>query len=694
MKPMPAPRADKPADKPAGRPAAPPAAAPAPPAAAAAPARPGPPPYLQARLAVSQPGDPAEREAEQTARAVVQDLRPGAVPHPGQPGAPTRLFRAPARPSQKPPADAARGQQAPAPVEQAVDTRRRQSAGMPLPEALRERLAPRFGDELAGVRVHVDEEAAALCRRMNAGAFTVGRDLYFAAGAWQPDRDDGVELIAHELTHVLQQGASPGEPQGAALQRDFWDWLGGTPDAPADPLAPLRTRFAEAEAWAGAGPYPAAPLTMVGAGGFGGFDAQYLADASTGHGTLRIAQGVAVVFNDTLVDNAGVVQAHATLPAGDGSLAALAGRIQRLRPAARSRALAAYQWTAAEQAPWLARVEGVVEGAWSGRFDFFLNQPQWNWLGAEVRVQIDIGARAQAATDHMTVNAYKLPEGGNLNDFDIDNVVRSGSAADARDQTLQVGSTAVDPNAFNLLRRSVYFAHGRSTLTAAARAELDDWVIRYNGAPGHVAHQDVPIELVGHTSAAGSVADNDKLAQERIDAVQLYLGANGFTNAAARLTPVPRGEAEADPRHPNRATDQRVDILVDHAPRQVVMAHEFGHALGLGDEYGSGGLGGTAGTTPQHDAWARAMTHADGTHLPGVVRERNGGIMASGNEVRPHHYAVFHHALETVTGHTPWSLGLTVPKWRVQLDCGLPGVLNDRPPPAPTDPLGDVPVMA
>jgi len=678
--------------------AAPPQAA-TPKPAAQGPSQAGPPAYLQAKLVVSQPQDAAEREADQTARAVVQDLRPGAVPRPGQPGAPTRLFRQaqprqPARPRQRPVQQAPAQQHAPLAVEDQVSARREATAGMPLPEPLRLQMEQRLGADLSAVRIHTDGEAAALCRRMNARAFTVGSDIYFAEGAWDPLGDTGIELLSHELTHVVQQGATTGPPQAAALQRDgFWDWLLGEPDAPSDPLAPQRARLAEADAWARGGPYPASPLSMVGASGTGGLDVQYRPEPANGHGELHVRHGVAVVFHPALVERGGTIVPEPTLPADDGRLAAVATRIDGLRPAPRSAALACFKWTADEHGPWIEHARNTVQAAWSGQHSFFLNQPQSNWLGAEVRVEIDIGERARAATDHTEVHTYKLPPGEVLLDYGIQSALLGGdSTRDPHDQSMRLGSGAFAPNPRSHLRRSVYFARGRSELTADAQARLDGWVMRYNGAPDHVAHQEVPIELVGHASASGTVDGNRRLAQERADTVRAYLAGHGFTRAATRITTVSRGADEADARHPRLDTDQRVDIVVGGGAPQVAGLHEFGHALGLDDEYADSATASAPATVADHDAWVRKMTRADGTHLPGAVRERNGGVMSSGNEVRPQHYAVFHHALEAITGRTPWSLGLTVPKWRVQLDCGVPAILNDRPPEAPTDPLGRVPV--
>lgn len=80
---------------------------------------------------------------------------------------------------------------------------------------------PRFGAVLSGVRVHAGVTAAALAKRVNARAFTVGEDLFFGAGEYQPATSAGRRLLAHELVHTLQQpSALRREPQGARQLQD------------------------------------------------------------------------------------------------------------------------------------------------------------------------------------------------------------------------------------------------------------------------------------------------------------------------------------------------------------------------------------------------------------------------------------------------------------------------------------------
>ena len=84
------------------------------------------------------------------------------------------------------------------------------SSGNPLDANTRAFMEPRFGHDLGGVRIHTDSKAAESARAVNALAYTVGRNVVFGAGQYLPTTDFGKRLIAHELTHVVQQGQTAG----------------------------------------------------------------------------------------------------------------------------------------------------------------------------------------------------------------------------------------------------------------------------------------------------------------------------------------------------------------------------------------------------------------------------------------------------------------------------------------------------
>lgn len=79
------------------------------------------------------------------------------------------------------------------------------SSGQPLDARTRAFMEPRFGHDFSGVRVHTDAQAAESARVVNALAYTVGNHIAFDTNVHQPNNAKGHELIAHELTHVIQQ---------------------------------------------------------------------------------------------------------------------------------------------------------------------------------------------------------------------------------------------------------------------------------------------------------------------------------------------------------------------------------------------------------------------------------------------------------------------------------------------------------
>ena len=114
-----------------------------------------------------------------------------------------------------------------------------------LPEANRAHMESAFGADLSGVRIHRDPDAAHAANDISARAFTVGQEIYSGAGQYDPGTKQGNRLLAHELTHTLQQASG-----AVTAQAD-------TPiSSPADPLE----REAEAVAASIGNPSPQQPL--------------------------------------------------------------------------------------------------------------------------------------------------------------------------------------------------------------------------------------------------------------------------------------------------------------------------------------------------------------------------------------------------------------------------------------------------
>jgi len=109
--------------------------------------------------------------------------------------------------------------EAPATVQQAFS-----SPGKPLDSATRAYMEPRFGTNLAGVRVHTGTDSAAAARAVDAYAYTVGQDIFFGAGRYNPQSKEGRRLLAHELTHTVQQsGGNAGKRLSSAARGVYRD---------------------------------------------------------------------------------------------------------------------------------------------------------------------------------------------------------------------------------------------------------------------------------------------------------------------------------------------------------------------------------------------------------------------------------------------------------------------------------------
>lgn len=81
-------------------------------------------------------------------------------------------------------------------------------AGSPLPSDTKQFMESRFNTDFSGVRVHTGNQAESLSNSIQAQAFTHGNDIYFNSGKYAPHTEAGGALLAHELTHTIQQGAS------------------------------------------------------------------------------------------------------------------------------------------------------------------------------------------------------------------------------------------------------------------------------------------------------------------------------------------------------------------------------------------------------------------------------------------------------------------------------------------------------
>lgn len=110
------------------------------------------------------------------------------------------------------------------------DIDRSKGGGQPLDSGTRTFMESRFNEDFGGVRVHADHQANQWSQDLNAHAFTTGKDIFFAPGKYAPATDEGKHLLAHELTHVVQQ-------QGGRVAADTVDTPGDRHEQEAEQIA-------------------------------------------------------------------------------------------------------------------------------------------------------------------------------------------------------------------------------------------------------------------------------------------------------------------------------------------------------------------------------------------------------------------------------------------------------------------------
>ena len=159
---------------------------------------------IQTKLTVGHAGDPHEREADRVAAEVVQRIRAGEA------GESTDDVQRSTTPSlQLKSADPLGGSPVPGDIEQRISG----SSGRAMDGGTLSRMEGAFGADLSSVRVHTGAEAATLSESLQAKAFTTGNDVFFGKGAYDPASSGGQELLAHELTHVVQQNGGTANRQ-------------------------------------------------------------------------------------------------------------------------------------------------------------------------------------------------------------------------------------------------------------------------------------------------------------------------------------------------------------------------------------------------------------------------------------------------------------------------------------------------
>lgn len=179
---------------------------------------------IQAQLTISQPADADEREADRVAEQVVSAKPAGTIQRQCAACAagttcPTCGEDERVQPKEKPghtPQFNSKAASQIAPLRE---------GGQPLPSSARTFFEPRFGRDFSHVRVHTDAAAQQSAQDLNANAYTSGQNIVFGTNRFAPGTQEGQRLLAHELTHVVQQSAQGAASQGVVQRQRCSDIL-------------------------------------------------------------------------------------------------------------------------------------------------------------------------------------------------------------------------------------------------------------------------------------------------------------------------------------------------------------------------------------------------------------------------------------------------------------------------------------
>lgn len=181
---------------------------------------------VQAKLVVGSADDPLEHEADRVAEQVMRMPASAGSAGGGEPLGRTGGAEALQRKCTA--CEDAAGATAPAMVADVL-----RASGGPLDAGDRAFFEPRFGRDFSQIRVHSDDRAASSARSIGARAYTVGGHIAFAQGQYAPGSDHGRHLLAHELTHTIQQGAARVRERAPTKQGE--ETSGKAPDVAAGP---------------------------------------------------------------------------------------------------------------------------------------------------------------------------------------------------------------------------------------------------------------------------------------------------------------------------------------------------------------------------------------------------------------------------------------------------------------------------
>jgi len=291
----------------------------------------------------------------------------------------------------------------------------KRGGGAPLAEDTRGRMETAFDADFAGVRMHTDADAHDLNRSVNATAFTTGSDIFFGQGAYSPGSGTGDHLLAHELTHVVQQRGAGGA--GAVTQASLTvSSAGDAAEREAEAVADLvaaggQARVAETATAGLHGNWLTHAANTVGEA------LGYLPEGETEWSDYQHALDNLHAFSaqphtaSNFQPSTGLGLFDVTYTPSAGSLEIVCkckfnfvNGVATEYPGATPADL---NWTPEQKKTWTANYLSTVNGAWSGHHTFHCHKDWWESLSGTVAVHF---VEADSA-EQFVLDVTKIPKG-------------------------------------------------------------------------------------------------------------------------------------------------------------------------------------------------------------------------------------------------------------------------------------------
>jgi outer membrane protein OmpA-like peptidoglycan-associated protein len=329
--------------------------------------------------------------------------------------------------------------------------------------------------------------------------------------------------------------------------------------------------------------------------------------------------------------------------------------------------LSRFYWSDTEKDDFKRDLIGRISSRWSGQHTMVSTKPCWNFRALPLVSPVEVANDADA---HYVTTVHKLPSPGisrtsSTNDPDIAHPERPATA------DLDSGDVVENPNFASVSVATSERQRIESALASAAASPVlvanDSDAITPTAATALTAFADalkqknpsdplIPINVDGFASLEGEVGHNVSLSERRAIAVRSFLAGLGVPQPIGVLGHGPVGSA-------GDAANRKADITVDHAFETTYAAnrfsaaeHEFGHMLGLPDEYQNN----TTGTLGTQQALYSGLVTSAGVQGPSAWGALTASQMSAGVDVLPRHYVTLWEALGRMTApdiaQSEWSL--------------------------------------